>query len=133
GGDLGLEGGPLVFFAEGFVRRTNPGQDSTGADPPAYTSWGAWAQVGVLLYRRLFDAAVRFNYVDPNTVLDHDRLIAGEAQAGYYIDGPRLVLRFRYGIGDQASPGSDHLNGTSLPVSTPGTYNIFTLQLNLAL
>jgi hypothetical protein len=131
GADVLVEGGRLVFFGEGFVRRTDPGADANGVDAPSYTSWGAWAQVGVLIYAKLIDAALRFEYLDPSISLSRDRFISGEVEASCYIDAPRLVLRARYAHADQASPAD--AGSVVLPVSTPGKYDVFTLQLNLAL
>lgn len=129
--DLLLQGGRVVFFGEGYLRRINPGADSSGADVPAYTSWGAWAQLGVLVYGRVIDGALRFNYLDPSTTLARARFISGEGEVSYYIDAPRLALRARYAHANQASPSD--AGGVVLPVSKPGTYDVFTLQLNLSL
>lgn len=132
GADVFLQGERFALLAEGFARRTDPGADD-GLDPGAHTSIGAWAQVGVLVYEKLLDVALRFNWLDPSEDLVDDQAIAAEAQVVYYIDVDRLNLHLRYGLGHQASPGDDALQGVTLPIATPGTYNVFTLQLNLAL
>jgi hypothetical protein len=131
GADVLVQGGRFVVYGEGYVRRTDPGADASGADAPPYTSWGVWAQLGVLLYDQLVDAALRFDYLVPSITLPHDRLVAGEGEVSWYIDAPRLVLRARYAHANQASPANP--GGVVLPVSKPGTYDVFTLQLNLAL
>jgi hypothetical protein len=132
GADVFVQGGRFVLFGEGFVRETDPGTDDEGVNPGSYTSFGAWAQVGVLLYERVLDAGLRFNWLDPSS-LSNDQLISGEAQLVYYIDANHLNLHLRYGLARQQSPGDDRLDGVSLPLASAGTYNVFTLQLNLAL
>jgi hypothetical protein len=131
GADILVEGGPVIFFGEGYLRRTDPGPEASGAKAPPYTSWGAWAQVGVLLYRKLIDAALRFEYLDPSITLTHDRFIVGAGEVSYYIDAPLLMVRARYAHANQAAPAD--AGDVVLPESNPGTYDVFTLQLNLAL
>ena len=124
--DALLEVGRVVVFAEGYYMHTNPGTGS--AD---YTSFGAWGQVGVLLLPRFLDVAVRFNWVNPSTGLSNDRLLAAEAQVAWYIDAPNLILKLRYGIGDQQSPGMTALGSVQLPAQA-GREQVITLQLNVS-
>jgi hypothetical protein len=126
GVDLLLQSGRVVAFVEGYAGRTDP---SGGAE---YTSIGAWGQVGFLLVPRFLDAAVRLGWVDPSLDLDEDRFLSAEAQVAWYLHAPALILRLRYGIGDQQSPGDTALGAVVLPAAI-GRTQVITLQVNLAL
>lgn len=126
GVDALLEVGRVVAFAEGYYMHTNPGDGS--AD---YTSFGAWGQVGVLLLPRFLDVAARFNWINPSTSLSNDRLLAAEAQMAWYVDAPNLILKLRYGIGDQQTPGMTALGSVKLPAQA-GQEQVITLQLNVS-
>jgi len=126
GGDVFLQGSRFMAFGEGYFRRTEP---SSGA--ARYDAWGVWAQAGVLLLPRRVDFAVRGNWIDPSTSLSSVRTLIGEAQVAYYVHAPVLVLKLRYGIADQQTPGMAALGSVSLPL-TAGRSQVLTLQLNLA-
>lgn len=126
GADVLLQSRLVVLLAEGYGRRTTP-QGSA-----SYTSFGAWGQVGVLIWPRQLDAALRVSWANPSTALSHDRFVSGEAQIAWYVSVPALIMKLRYGIGDQASPGSAQLGDVVLP-ATAGRVQIGTLQVNLVL
>jgi hypothetical protein len=127
GGDVFVQGPSYAIFAEGFYRRTEPEGLS------AYRSWGVWGQASYLLVPETLDAGVRLDYLDPSIDLSDDTFAAVEAQLGWYIDGPRLVGRLRYGLGHQRSPGAAALGDVVLPVGFVGTANVFTAQLTLSI
>ena len=98
----------------------------------AYTSVGAWGQVGVPLIPKTMDIATRFNWLNASTALTND--------AFYSIRGPARLVRLalaRAGReaalrrGHQNSPGMDALGPVPL-IITPGWTQLGTLQLNLA-
>lgn len=126
GGDLFVQGSRFMVFGEGYFRRTEPSDGST-----KYDAFGVWAQVGVLLVPRWVDFALRGNWIEPSTSLDNVRTLIGEAQVAYYIHAPVLVLKLRYGIADQQTPGTAALGSVSLPIAA-GRSQVLTLQLNLA-
>ena len=75
---------------------------------------------------------MRVNWLDPSTDLDNDYFYSGEAQVAYYVThSPNLVVKLRYGIGEQQSPGMDALGAVAL-FTRPGELQIGTVQLNLA-
>jgi hypothetical protein len=115
-----------MAFAEGYLQRTLPSDGSA-----RYAAAGIWGEVGVLLVPHLVDFALRGNWIDPSTSLSHVRTLIGEAQVAYYIHAPVLVLKLRYGIADQQTPGMAALGSVSLPLAA-GRSQILTLQLNLA-
>jgi hypothetical protein len=115
-----------MFLTEGYARRTTPSDGSAN-----YTSVGAWAQVSVLVFRRLLDVAVLGAWTDPSTSLSNDRFLAGEGQVAYYVKAPALILKLRYAYADQQSPGMTALGSVKLP-GTAGTTQLITLQVNLA-
>ena len=84
-----------------------------------------------ILPRRL-DAAVRASWADPSTTLGGDRFLGGEAQVACYVAAPALIVKLRYGISDQRSPGSAALGAVTLP-ATAGRTQVATLQANLSL
>jgi hypothetical protein len=126
GADAILQSRRVMLAAEAYVRRTTP---EGGA---GYTSLGAWGQVGVLLWARTLDLAVRVSWADPSTSLAGDRFLSGEAQVAWYVSVPTLIVKLRYGIGDQKSPGAAALGDVSLPANV-GRLQIVTAQVNLAL
>ncbi len=126
GVDAGVQSGRLMFFAEGYARRTTP---PTG---PRYTSVGAWGQLGVLLLPRRLDFAVRGSWANASLDLSDDLLFMGEAQVAWYVRAPMLIVKLRYGYSDQQSPGMTALGAVTLP-ATVGHLQIITLQLNLVL
>jgi hypothetical protein len=127
--DVWLQGRWFAFLAEGYGRRTDPDEAIAG---DAYTSVGVWGQLGVLLVPRTLDLAVRGNWLDPSTELSGDRFISGEIQLAYYVThSPNLVVKARYGYGDQNSPGEEALGPVPL-FTRAGKIHIGTLQLNLA-
>ena len=126
GADIFVQSRRVVFLTEGYVSRTNP-LDGT----PSYTSVGAWAQLGVLIFRRKLDAAVQGDWADPSTRLSTDRFLAGEGQVTYYVKAPTLIVKLRYAYADQQSPGMTALGPVKLP-GTAGRAQLITLQTNLA-
>ena len=125
--DLWVQGGRFHFLAEGFARRTKP---PMGAE---FTSIGAWGQIGVLIIDKAVDAGVRVNWLNPSIDLASDQFYSFEGQLAYYIShSQNLVLKLRYGIGKQGSPGTDALGPVPLVISSPGTTQLGTVQINLA-
>jgi len=125
GADFYLQSRRVMFLTEGYVRRTYP----SGA--ASYLSVGAWGQVGVLLLPKHLDAAVRISWTNPSTTLTDDRFFSAEGQLAYYISAPTLILKLRYGYGNQESPGTMALGSLTLP-ATAGRTQLITLQINLA-
>jgi hypothetical protein len=129
--DIWLQGPMFIFLTEGYVQRTDPDIAMAGTSD-RYTSWGIWGQVGVLLLPRTLDAGVRFNWLDPSTDLKNDTFWSGEAQVAWYVShSQHLVVKGRFGFGEQKSPGKDALGPVPLFTSV-GKFYIATLQLNLA-
>jgi hypothetical protein len=126
GVDFWLLSGPVSAYTEAYWRRTEP------AGASAYQSIGAWGQVGVRILPGRLDAAVRGSWANPSTDLGDDRFLAGEAQVALYIAAPALIVKLRYGLDDQHSPGSAALGAVTLP-ATAGRTQVATLQVNLAL
>jgi hypothetical protein len=127
--DLWLQGPGFAALAEGYVRRTDP---EVGPGGDSYTSVGAWGQIGILVIPRLVDVGFRVNWLDASRDLDDDRFISGEVQVAYYAShSPNLVVKLRYGIGEQQSPGMEALGPVTL-FTRQGTLHIGTAQLNLA-
>lgn len=126
GVDVFVQGRRFVAFAEAYFRRTDPEGGSS-----EFTALGAWGQAGILLIEQTLDFGIRLSWIDPSRDLDNDRFIAGEAQFAYYVHAPNVVLKLRYGVGDQDTPGMAALGPVSLPIP-PGTTHIVTLQLNIA-
>jgi hypothetical protein len=125
GADVLLQARHFAAIAEGYWRRAGP-------EGSAFTSVGFWGQLGVLVVPHTFDLGVRISWANPSTTLADDRLIAGEVQLAYYVHAPNLVLKLRYGNGDQHSPGMTALGPVTLPVAA-GHTQLVTLQFNLAL
>jgi len=124
GAEAVLQSARVMLNAEAYGRRTTP---EGGA---GYTSFGVWGQAGVLIWPRRLDAAVRVSWADPSTALAGDRFLSGEAQIAWYASAPTLIVKLRYGISDQKSPGAAALGDVILPAST-GRLQIGTLQVNL--
>jgi hypothetical protein len=127
--DLWLQGPWFALLVEGYGRRTNPDLNVSG---DAYTSIGVWGQIGFLLIPRTLDLGLRGNWLNPSTTLSNDRFVSGEIQLAYYVmHTPNLVVKARYGYGDQSSPGDAALGAVPL-FTKAGRIHIGTLQLNLA-
>jgi hypothetical protein len=128
GADFWLQGPWIYFFADAFIRRTEP---MLGA--PKYTSIGAWAQVGVPIVAKTMDIATRFNWLNASTSLDNDYFYSLEGMLAYYVSHSQgLVVKLRYAAGHQNSPGMAALGPVPLIISTPGWTQLGTLQLNIA-
>jgi hypothetical protein len=126
GVDLWLQGRCFAFFAEGFWRRMTP---EVG---PSWSSYGAWGQVGVPLVARTMDIATRANWLNPSTDLANDIFYSIEGQLAYYAShSQHLVVKLRYAYGHQDTPGMAALGDVPL-LTTPGTTQLATIQLNLA-
>jgi len=126
GADFFLQSNRIMFLTEGYARRTTPSDGSAN-----YTSVGAWAQLSVLVFRKLLDVAVLGAWADPSTSLSNDRFLAGEGQVACYVKAPTLILKLRYAYADQETPGMTALGAVKLP-GTAGTTQLITLQVNLA-
>jgi hypothetical protein len=127
--DLWLQGQWFAFLVEGYGRRTDP-EDAMAGD--SYTSVGVWGQFSVPIVPRTMDIGVRGNWLNPSTKLGNDRFVSGEVQLAYYVThSPNLVVKARYGYGDQSSPGDAALGPVPL-FTKQGRIHIGTLQLNLA-
>ncbi len=128
GADFWIQGRWFMAYVDGTVRRTEP---PMGA--PSYTSVGVWGQVGVLVIEKTMDAAVRVNWLNPSTSLSNDTFYSFEGQLAWYVSHTQnLVIKLRYGIGHQSSPGTYALGAVPLVLSEPDRAQLFTLQLNLA-
>ncbi len=121
-GDLWIQGGPFVVFGEGYYRNIKP----VGGDE--YSSVGAWGQVAVALYRNLVAGGVRGGWLDPADGVDDNEAFELEGQVVYYVNGPDLALKLRYGYINQQSP--DDPGDAALPF-LPGKSHVATLQLTL--
>jgi hypothetical protein len=127
--DLWLQGRRFAFLVEGYARETDP---DLGILDDIYTSVGVWGQLGFLLVPRHLDVAVRGNWLNPSTSLGNDRFVSGEIQLAYYIThSPVLVVKLRYGFGNQHSPGKEALGAVAL-FTAEGDVHVGTAQLNLA-
>ena len=132
--DLLVQWKRFGFFGELYGRRIEP------RDVPTlpFTQFGGWAQAHYTFYRRILDAAVRFDWINPNTSLANAQLFAGEAQLAWFIVGTSLALRLRYGVAKQQDPGPapaadpEFLTTVGLPIP-PQTEHLITLQVQLAL
>ena len=126
GADIWLQGRMFAFFAEAMVRKVTP------EGVPSYTSVGAWGQAGVPLIRRTMDIAARFNWLNPSTSLANDQFYSIEGQLAWYVShSQNLVIKLRYGLGHQDSPGMAALGDVPL-VLPAGRTQLGTIQLNLA-
>jgi hypothetical protein len=115
-------------LAEAYIRHTSP---SGGG--PHYTSLGGFAQLGVLVYKRDVDVAVRGSWIDVNLDSKHDNAFAVELGSNWYIHAPWVVLKARYGYGSQMHPvdniGGDTAGGAPL-ITAPGPVHVMTMQIN---
>jgi hypothetical protein len=125
GADFFLQSSRVMFLTEGYVRRTAP---PGGA--PSYTSIGAWGQVSVLLVPKWLDVAAQAGWTNPSTSLSNDRLLGGQGQLTYYVKAPTLILKLRYALLDQQTPGMAALGVVALP-ATAGRTQVITLQVNV--
>lgn len=126
GGDLWIQGGPVIVFGELYWRRLGP------ADGVARSSsLGAWGEVVVNAFRNILGVGVRVNWMNPILDLANDQLIELEAQVAWFIHPPNIVLKGRYAWLRQNSPGEASLGTFQLPFP-PGTSNVATLQMTLA-
>jgi hypothetical protein len=127
--DVFLQSQWFAATAEGYYRHTDP---ETVASGDTYDSVGVWGQIGVLIWPHTMDVGLRFNWLDPSVDLDNDTFVSGEAQVAYYVThSPNLVVKLRYGIGRQQSPGMDALGAVTL-ITKQGNFQLATAQLNLA-
>jgi hypothetical protein len=132
--DLLVQWQRLGVFGEFYGRRVDPRDVPT----PAFTQWGAWAQVHYTFWKRALDGALRFDWIRPSSSLANDDFYSGEAMVAWYIYSTTLALRVRYGFAHQADPGAAPaadpmlLNTVGLPTS-PGWLHLLTLQLQLAI
>ena len=125
GADFFLQSSRVMFLTEGYVRRTAP---PGGA--PSYTSIGAWGQVSVLLVPKWLDVAAQAGWTNPSTTLTNDRFLGGQGQLTYYVKAPSLILKLRYALLDQQTPGMAALGVVALP-ATAGRTQVITLQVNV--
>jgi hypothetical protein len=126
GADFWLQGRWFAFFAEAFVRKTTPEAAA------AYTSVGAWGQLGVPIIDKTMDVATRFNWLNPSTTLANDQFYSIEGQVAWYVShSQNLVIKLRYALGHQDSPGMAALGDVPL-VLPAGRTQLGTIQLNLA-
>jgi hypothetical protein len=127
GADFWLQGRWFAFYADASVRRTEPPMGGT------FTSAGIWTQLGVPIIEKTMDVAARFNWLNPSTDLGNDNFFSLELMTAYYaMHTQNLVVKARYGIGHQDSPGAAALGPVPVILSTPGRIQLFTIQLNLA-
>ena len=76
-------------------------------------------------------AGVRFNWIEPNTELDHDNAFELEPQVAWMINPPELALKLRYAWLKQQIPDEDERGDFALPY-VEGTTHLITLQLTFA-
>lgn len=132
GADLLVQWGRFGVLGELYGRHVAPRDMLT----PSFEQYGVWAQAHVTFFRRILDFGVRFDWINPSTNLPNDRFLAGEAQLAWFIAGPTLALRLRYGVANQQDPGPapaanpSLLTTVGLPI-TPGTERLASLQLQL--
>ncbi|MBZ4407767.1 OprO/OprP family phosphate-selective porin [Myxococcus sp. XM-1-1-1] len=125
--DLWWQLGRIIVFGEFYWRALKPvGVADT------FSTYGAWGQVLVNVYRNRLGAGVRMNWLDPHADITGDRTLELEAQVAWFIQAPELMLKLRYGWLDQGTPDAPLPTGVQLPFS-PGTSGVTTLQLNLFL
>lgn len=124
GADLWLQWWRFIVYGEYFVRHV----EST-TQLPGYTAHGAWGQIVANVYKNLFGAGARFNWLEPNTSVGHDNVFEVEGQLAWFIKSPELVLKLRYAWLHQNSPDVATLGSFVLPFAA-GTTNLATLQLN---
>jgi hypothetical protein len=89
--------------------------------------------MGLMLYKRDVDIAVRGTYLDPNRDADNDTAYAIEANSSWYIHAPWVVVKARYGYGTQRTPfeGSGATSSGGAPlILSPGSVHVLTAQIN---
>ncbi len=121
--DVWVQGGPVIFSAEAYLREINPLDDS-----PKYLQHGGFAQLLVDVWAQRIGLGVQFDWLDPNTSVDSDSAFLGEAMVAWFIHNPDLVLKLRYAHVSQQTPADPD---ATTPY-TPGQTNLFTLQMNLS-
>jgi hypothetical protein len=126
GGDLWVQGGPIIVFGEGYWSTQRADGESSYS-----SSYGAWGQVVGNVYKNVIGVGARVNWIQPNFGVGSDRLLSAEGEVAWFIHPPELVAKARYGWIDQKSPGTVALAGRKLP-DVPGTSHVATLQLNLS-
>lgn len=128
--DLWLQGGPVIVFGEYYRRHV---EESNGLE--SYSSEGVWGQAMVDVYEHMFGVGARFNWLNPNTSLDGDRVLQLEGMGAWFIHPPELVLKLRYTWLDQSEPDPEDLAAApddyKLPF-IPGSSHVVTLQLTMA-
>ena len=78
------------------------------------------------------DVAARFNWLNPSTTLGNDQFYSIEGQIAWYVShSQHLVVKLRYGLGHQDTPGMAALGDVPL-VLPAGRTQLGTIQLNLA-
>lgn len=125
GADLWIQGGPFIAFGE--VYWSTERDDVTSR----HSVYGAWGQVVANVYKNLFGAGGRFNWIDPNSNLSGDQALSVEGQLAWFIHPPELVLKLRYAWIRQRSPEPAELGFFQLPFAV-GTTHLATAQLMLA-
>ncbi len=126
GGDLWLQGGPVIVFGELYWRRLGPAEGAARS-----SSLGAWGEVVLNAYRNIIGVGARVSWIDPNLDLSDDQVVELEAQVAWFIHAPNIVLKGRYAWLRQQSPGEQSLGTFQLPFAA-GTSNVATLQMTLA-
>lgn len=127
GVDVAVQTSRFSFLGEGYFRYNDARNQSSH-----FSQAGAFAQAGVMVFRRDLDFAVRGSWADVNLDVDNTRTLAGEASSTYYVHGSMLAMKLRYGLVDQTGVGNGATAGPAeLPI-TPGRFHILTLQLNAA-
>jgi hypothetical protein len=127
--DVMLQWDRFGFLSEVYGRRV----ESTTTSTEPFWQAGVWAQANYTFYKRVLDFAVRGNWIDPSTSLSNDVFVAGEALLTWFVKAPYFILRLRYAVGHQESPGPAPANSPelfdvlSLPFQ-PGTGHQVTLQ-----
>lgn len=127
GVDVAVQTSRFSFLGEGYFRYNDARNQSSH-----FAQAGAFAQAGVMVFRRDLDVALRGSWADVNLDVDNTRTLAGEVSSTYYVHGPMLALKLRYGLVDQVGVGNGATAGPAeLPI-TPGRFHILTLQLTTA-
>lgn len=127
GADYILQTSRFTAMVEGYLRKTD-----RRAGRPTYTSVGGFAQLGVLLYKRELDAAVRVSMADVNLNESHDMAYGLEVASSWYIHGPMAAVKVRYGYGTQMTTPDGQTSGGAPLILSPGPLHIVTAQINTA-
>lgn len=124
----------ISFLSEFYYRHIEPRNVIT----PSFDQLGAWAQLGVGIWRRSLVAGARINWIEPSLSLANDHMVTGEVMLAWWIAVPYLSLKARYEVGWQEDPGPapasdpDLYNFVEIPL-VPGVSHLGTLQLTLSL